>query len=194
MREASAGIFLTSVEKALRNQESGNHSVPVLQGFRNTYFCCCTSSHNWARPGRSHAHISSIPIFIIPRCQERYMIPLDVQDSEFQAMIRQELILSNDSVFTSCKIFEGSPVQDRCIGIVKDQNVTNILLRGLYEISGDAVILYLELPGAPDPRVVRQEIEKAGFQLDKTRLIGVCVRKEGTYAGGPEVLIIIIPY
>jgi hypothetical protein len=122
------------------------------------------------------------------------MIPLDVQNTEFQAMIRQELILSNDSVFTPCKIFEGSPVQDRCIGIVKDQKVTSILLRGLYEISGDAVILYLELPGAPDPRVVRQEIEKAGFRLETTRLIGVCVRKEGTYAGGPEVLIIIIPY
>ena len=109
-------------------------------------------------------------------------------------MIRGELNLTTDSVFTSCKIFEGSPVQDRCIGIVQDRGTTNILLRGMYEISGDAVILNLELPGAPDPRVVRQEIEKAGFRLEKTRLIGVCVRKEGTYAGGPEILIIIIPY
>jgi len=109
-------------------------------------------------------------------------------------MIRGELNLTTDSVFTSCKIFEGSPVQDRCIGIVQDRGTTNILLRGSYEISGDAVILYLELPGAPDPRVVRQEIEKAGFRREATRLAGVCVRKEGTYAGGPEILIIIIPY
>jgi len=122
------------------------------------------------------------------------MIPLDFQNNEFQALIRRELNLTNDSVFTSCKIFEGSPVQDRCIGIVEDRGTTTILLRGLYEISGDAVILYLELPGAPDPRVVRQEIEKAGFRLEATRLAGVCVRKEGTYAGGPEILIILIPY
>jgi len=122
------------------------------------------------------------------------MIPLDFQNNEFQAMIRGELNLTNDSVFTSCKIFEGSPVQDRCIGIVQDRGTTNILLRGSYEISGDAVILNLELPGAPDPRVIRQEIEKAGFRLEATRLAGVCVRKEGTYAGGPEMLIILIPY
>ena len=108
-------------------------------------------------------------------------------------MIRRELNLTNDSVFTSCKIFEGSPVQDRCIGIVQDGGTTNILLRGLYELSGDAVILYLELPGT-GPRVVRQEIDKAGFRMEATRLIGVCVRKEGTYAGGPEILIILIPY
>ena len=109
-------------------------------------------------------------------------------------MIRGELNLTKDSIFNSCKIFEGSPVQDRCIGIVQDGGTTNILLRGLYELSGDAVILYLELPGAPDPRIVRQEIDKAGFRLEATRLIGVCVRKEGTYAGGPEILIILIPY
>jgi len=122
------------------------------------------------------------------------MIPLDFQDNEFQDLIRRELNLTKGSVFSSCKIFEGSPVQDRCIGLVQDQKTTSILLRGLYEISGDAVILYLELPGAPDPRVVRQEIEKAGFRLETTRIIGVCVRKEGTYAGGPEILIILIPY
>jgi hypothetical protein len=122
------------------------------------------------------------------------MVLLDFQDSKFQDLIRRGLDLTNDSVFSSCKIFEGSPVQDRCIGIVQDRKTTSILLRGLYEISGEAVILFLELPGAPDPRVVRQEIEKAGFSLETTRIIGVCTRKEGTYAGGPEILIIIIPY
>lgn len=122
------------------------------------------------------------------------MIPLDIQNNEFQALIRRELNLTADAVFSSCKVFEGSPVRDRCIGIVQDRKVTSILLRGSYEISGDAIILNLELPGAPDPRVIRQEIDKAGFRPETTRLIGVCVRKEGTSAGGPDVQIIIIPY
>lgn len=122
------------------------------------------------------------------------MIPLDVQNNGFQAFIRQELNLTAKALFTSCKVFEGSPFQERCIGIVQDRQITNILLRGSYEISGDAIILSLELPGAPDPRVVRQEIDKAGFKPATTRLIGVCVRKEGAPAEGPDIQIIIIPY
>jgi hypothetical protein len=120
------------------------------------------------------------------------MIPLDSQNTEFQEFIRRELKLSDKPSFSSCKIFAGSPFQDRCIGVVQDRGITNIMLRGSYEISGDAIILNVELPGAPDPRVVRQEITKAGLLPEKTRIIGVCVRKEGTQ--GPEIQIIIIPY
>ena len=122
------------------------------------------------------------------------MIPLDIHSTEFQAFIRRELNLGEKPVFSSCDIFRGTPFQERCIGLVQDRGMTNILLRGTYEISGAAIILYLELPGAPDPRVPRQEIDRAGLQPEKTRIVGVCARKEGTPAGGPEIQIILIPY
>ncbi len=80
------------------------------------------------------------------------------------------------------------------MGIVQEQDITSILLRGEYEISGDAVIFSLELPGAPDMRVPKKEIIAAGFRPEKTRLIGVCIRKEGTQADAPYLWVIIIPY
>ena len=122
------------------------------------------------------------------------MIPLDSTNPEFHAFIRRELNLGEKPVFSSCDIFKDSPFQERCNGLVQDRGITNILLRGTYEYSGDAIILYLELPGAPDPRIPREEIDKAGLRPETTRIVGVCVRKEGTSAGGPEVRIIIIPY
>ena len=122
------------------------------------------------------------------------MIPLDTRNMEFQAFIRRELNLGENPVFSSCDIFKGSPFQERCIGLVEDRGMTNILLRGTYELSGAAIILYLELPGAPDPRVPRQEIDKAGLRPETTRIVGVCTRKEGTPAGGPAIQIILIPY
>ena len=122
------------------------------------------------------------------------MIPLDIRNPGFQAFVRQELNLGEKPVFSSCDLFKGSPFQERCIGLVQDRDMTNILLRGTYEYSGDAIVLSLELPGAPDPRVPRQEIEKAGLRPEKTRLVGLCIRKEGTSAGGPEIQVILIPY
>ncbi len=120
----------------------------------------------------------------------------DLSDPGFQAFIRQELNLTERAEFTSCRVFEGTPFQERCIGIVQEQGITSILLSGEYEISGDAVIFSLGLPGAPDTRVPRKEIIAAGFRPEKTRLIGVCIRKEGTGtpADAPDLWVIIIPY
>ncbi len=120
------------------------------------------------------------------------MIPLDYQNKAFQEFMTGELNLSDRAAFTSCNIFRGSPFQDRCIGIIQDRGMTNILLSGTYEISGTTTILNVELPGAPDPRVPLKEIDKAGLRRETTRLVGVCARKPGSE--GPEIQIIIIPY
>ena len=125
------------------------------------------------------------------------MTALDYQDGEFQALIRKELDLAADAIFMSCKIFRGSPIAEHCLGIVQDRGVTNILIHGRYEISGDAIIFFLNFPGAPDPRVARQEIMKAGLAVEKTRFVGVCVRspgKEGEGFPGPEIQIVFMPF
>ncbi len=85
-------------------------------------------------------------------------------------------------------------MQEKCIGLVQDRKMNNVLLRGSYEISGDALIFSLELPGAPDPRGPRQEIETIGLRPEETRIVGVCVRKEGMPENAPEIQIIFIPY
>jgi hypothetical protein len=125
------------------------------------------------------------------------MPELDYQDKEFQDLIRQELNLTKEAVFTSCKIFKGTPVAEHCIGIVRDREMTNILIHGSYEISGDAIIFSLNFPGAPDPRVARQEVDKAGLVMEKTRFVGVCVRspgREGEAVTGPEIQIVFMPF
>jgi hypothetical protein len=125
------------------------------------------------------------------------MTALDYQDKEFQDLIRRELMLTKEAVFASCKIFKGSPVAEHCIGIVREREITNILIHGSYEISGDAIIFSLNFPGAPDPRVARQEIDKAGLDVEKTRFVGVCVRSPGkgeVAVPGPEIQIVFMPF
>lgn len=125
------------------------------------------------------------------------MITPDYQDKEFQDLIRRELVLSKEAIFTSCKIFRDTPVAEHCLGIVRDREITNILIKGSYEISGDAIIFNLNFPGAPDPRVARQEIDKAGFIVDRTRFVGVCVPLPGKVSGTigePGLQIVIMPF
>jgi hypothetical protein len=125
------------------------------------------------------------------------MILLDYLDGRFQSLIRRELNLSEDAVFFSCGIFEGTAIASHCIGIVQERGITTILIRGSYELSGDAIILYLNYPGAPDLRVALQEIDKAGFVREMTRFVGVCVRLlgEGNEAADEsEIQIVLIPY
>ena len=69
--------------------------------------------------------------------------------------------------------------------------------RGVDEISGAAIIFSLNFPGAPDPRVARQEIDKAGLIVEKTRFIGVCVPVPGKVPGiigEPEIQIVLMPF
>ena len=85
-------------------------------------------------------------------------------------------------------------MQDRCIGIVQDRGTTTILLRGLYEFPGDAVILYFNFPWDEPPGCPSGDRESGIQAGDNPVCRRLVLRKEGTYAGGPEILIILIPY
>ena len=126
------------------------------------------------------------------------MIIPDYQDKKFQDLIRNELGLSGSAVFGPCGIFAGTEIFDHCIGTVSDGDMIYALLRCSFVVSGDTIILNLDLPGAPRPRGAEEEVRKAGMDPRKVRLVGVC---SGTPQGGAPagkessgIQIVLIPY
>ena len=124
------------------------------------------------------------------------MTPFDPLDPEFQAFIRKELNLPAKAEFRSCEALEQTEVFSHCIGTVHDGRVTTILIRGTFEVSRDAVILNLDLPGAPRRHWVEEALDAAGMDRTRTRLAAVCtnVTKDPKEAGRmPELQLVIIP-
>jgi len=122
----------------------------------------------------------------------------DYQNKKFQALIRSELGLGDSAVFASCKIFAGTQIFDHCIGTVTDSDRIFVLLRCSFVISGDTIILNLDLPGAPRPHGAEEEVRKAGLDPRKVRLVGVCTHttRKGAQktAQEPGIQVVIIPY
>ena len=122
----------------------------------------------------------------------------DYQDKKFQDLLTKELGLGTSAVFSSCGSFAGTEIFDHCIGTVTDGDVVYVLLRCSFVISGDTIILNLDLPGAPRPHGTEEEVKKAGMDPRKVRLVGVCTRtsRGGTpvTAQEPEIQVVIIPY
>ena len=125
------------------------------------------------------------------------MIPLDYRDAAFQDLIRKELQLDDKAIFSSCEIVAGTEIAGHCIGTIFDGVTTYILLKCTFVISGDAVVLNLDLPGSPAPRAVERELDKVGLNPETTRLVGVCTNetKERREAGRmPDLQVVLIPY
>jgi|GEM_PF-1492607 len=122
----------------------------------------------------------------------------DYQDKKFQDLLTKELGLSNSAVFGSCGSFAGTEIFGHCIGTVTDSDLLYVLLRCSFVISGDTIILNLDLPGAPRPHGAEEEVRKAGMDPRKVRLVGVCSHtpRSGTLSATqePEIQVVIIPY
>ena len=122
----------------------------------------------------------------------------DFQDKKFQDLIRNELGLSESAVFGSCGSFAGTEIFGHCIGTVTDGDMIYILLRCSFVISGDTMILNLDVPGAPRLHGAEEEVRKAGMDPRKVRLVGICT---GTSQGGTPatekrsaIQVVLIPY
>jgi len=122
----------------------------------------------------------------------------DYQDKKLQALIRGELGLSESAVFAPCGIFAGTEIFDHCIGTVTEGDVIYVLLMCSFVISGDTMILNLDLPGAPRPHGTEEEVRKAGLDPRRVRLVGICTRasRGNAAAAGqaPGIQVVIIPY
>jgi hypothetical protein len=125
------------------------------------------------------------------------MLLLDPTDTGFREFIRTELALSEKARFSSCERFQGTEIGKTCIGTVNDRDLTWVLLKGTFTISGDTMILDLNFPGSPDPNIARKELIASGFAPESTRFVGICtnVRAGKPEAGGePEIQVVLIPY
>lgn len=119
------------------------------------------------------------------------------QDREFQKLIRKELNLPKNAEFGSCERFEQTAIAGHCIGTVFSGTTTFVLIRGTFTVSQDAVILNLDLPGAPQQHGVEKALDAAGMDPKKTRLIAVCENvtpEPEEHRRMPEIQVVIVPF
>jgi hypothetical protein len=125
------------------------------------------------------------------------MVPLDLSDVGFRKFVAKELNLSDSPRFSSCDLFRGTHFAKTCIGVVHDRDIVYVLLRGSFLISGDAIILNLDFPGAPDLTLARKELIGSGLAPKNTRLVSICVNSRAGMEGAedePEMQVVLVPY
>jgi len=125
------------------------------------------------------------------------MLRLDSSDPGFQAFIREEIRLTPGARFASCDLFRNTRIAKNCIGTIYDGDRVFVLLGGRFSISGDAMILTLEMPGAPDPNAPGEDLIEAGLIPQKTRFVGIFANERAGLPetkGEPEIQVMMLPF
>lgn len=125
------------------------------------------------------------------------MLPFNPEDPGFQRFVREEIRLSPGARFGSCDPFRETVIAKNCIGTVSDGDMVFVLLKGKFSREGDALILNLEMPGAPDPNAPRAALIESGFAPKKTRFVGIFANERAGSPGSkgePEIQVMMLPY
>lgn len=125
------------------------------------------------------------------------MISLDVNDEEFQTLLRRELNLSTTASFHPRDSLLGTQLYEYCICTVRDSEITYILIRGSFVVTRVYVLVKTDF--AEDFRFfeLAKELEGLGLDPRKTRLICVAVNVSETVKDAekyPEIQIVMIPF
>ena len=125
------------------------------------------------------------------------MLRPDSSDPGFQAFIREEIRLTPGARFASCDLFRNTRIAKNCIGMIYDGDLVFVLLGGRFSISGDAMILNLEMPGAPDPNAPGEDLIEAGLIPQKTRFVGIFANERAGMPGAqgePGIRVMMLPF